>query len=440
MKVLFVSLGCDKNTVDSEMMLGLLSAEGYTFTDDEEEADIAIVNSCCFISDAEEESINTIIELGKRRLSGQLKALIVTGCLSQRYKDEMHKELPEVDAIVGTNSQGDIVDVLSSVLENHSEDRLRPLDEAPFLSKRRVMTTGGHYEYLKIADGCNKKCTYCIIPKIRGPYRSYPIEELINEAVELARKGVKELILVAQETTLYGIDIYGKKMLPELLIKLCKIEGIEWIRLLYCYPEEITDELISVIKTEKKVLNYLDIPVQSGSDRILKLMGRKTTHDEILELIQKLRREIPDICLRTTLISGFPGETNKDHLESIRIVKEARFDRLGCFTYSPQEGTVAAGFDGQISERTKRNRLKKIMEAQQDVVFEHNDSMNGIELDAFIEGYIREDDIYVARTYRDAPDVDGLLFVSSDKELQSGMNIRVRVIGFNEYDLIGECI
>ena len=440
MKILFVSLGCDKNTVDSEVMLGILSREGYEFTDDEDEAEIAVVNSCCFINDAKEESIETIIDLGRRRLSGQLKALVVTGCLAQRYPDEIHKELPEVDAVIGTAGIGAIADVIRSVLDKKSIDNICPFDKKPLHSSDRIMTTGGLYEYLKIAEGCDRHCTYCIIPTIRGPYRSYPIEDFVKEAEDLVQNGVRELILVAQETTLYGTDLYGKKMLPELLRRLCRIEDLLWIRLMYCYPEEITDELIDVMREEPKVLHYLDMPVQSGSDAILKTMGRRVTRKEILDLVNRLRDSIPDICLRTTLITGFPSENSRDQEDTLNLVKEAKFDRLGCFKYSPEEGTPAAQMSGQISDRIKTRRLNEIMSLQQEIVFSRNNAFNGRIMDAFVEGYFRDDDIYVCRTYMDAPDIDGLLFVSSDRELQSGMVIKVRITGYNEYDLIGEYI
>ena len=440
MKILFVSLGCDKNTVDSEKMLAILEREGYSFTDDEEEAEIAIINSCCFINDAKEESIQTIIDLGKRRLSGQLKALIVTGCLAQRYPDEIHKDLPEVDALIGTAGIGSVAGVIRSVLNKESTDSICPFSDRPFNITDRIMTTGGLYEYLKIAEGCDRHCTYCIIPGIRGPYRSYPMEELIKEAADLVSRGTTELILVAQETTLYGTDLYGKKMLPELLRRLCDIDDLKWIRIMYCYPEEINDELIGVMRDEPKVLHYLDMPVQSGSDRILKTMGRRITRKEIFGIIDKLREAIPDICLRTTLITGFPGETAEDHADTIDLVRRARFDRLGCFKYSPEEGTPAALMPGQISERTKSKRLKDIMSLQQKIVFTANEARKGMLMDAFVEGYLSEENIYVCRTYSDAPDIDGLLFVSSDRELQSGMIIKAAITGYNEYDLIGEYI
>lgn len=440
MKIFFVSLGCDKNSVDSEVMLSLLAKEGHIITDDEYEAEVAVVNTCCFIGDAKEESIDTIIELGALKEDAKLKYLIVSGCLGQRYKDEIHKELPEVDAIIGTNSIDSIVDTINSLEKGEPKDTFRELSEKPVSGVGRMVTTGGHYDYLKIAEGCNKNCTYCIIPKVRGPYRSVPMETIVNEANTLVDNGVKELILVAQETTLYGVDLYGKKMLPKLLKELSKIENLRYIRILYCYPEEITDELIEVIKDEPKIVKYLDIPIQSGSDRILKLMGRRTTHDEIIKLINKLRDSIPDICLRTTLITGFPSEDIDDHNESLRLVEEAQFERLGVFTYSPEEDTKAYDFDNQIDEEIKASRREEIMLKQQSISFSKTEKMIGKTLEAFVVGYDREDDIYVCRTYMDAPDVDGFIFVSSDRELVSGDIIDALVTASNDYDLIGEQI
>lgn len=440
MKVYFVSLGCDKNSVDSEVMLSVLSKNGYEMTDDEMEADVAVVNTCCFIGDAKEESINTIIELGSLKEEGNLKALVIAGCLGQRYQEEIHKELPEVDAIVGTNAIDDIAEVVKSVLVNKSKDSIRALNEKPVAGHNRMITTGGHYEYLKIAEGCDKHCTYCVIPSVRGPYRSIPMEVLVKEAESLVASGVKELILVAQEITVYGLDLYGEKKLPELIKELAKIEDLGWIRLLYCYPEEITDELIEVIKNEPKVVNYIDMPIQSGSDRILKLMGRKTTHEDILNIINKLRKNIPGICIRTTLITGFPTETSEDHEESVRLVNEARFGRLGVFTYSAEENTPAGNMDGQIDEECKEERKEELMLIQQDIAFENAESMIGSKVKAFVMGYIREDDIYACRTYMDAPDVDGYLFVTSHRELISGELIDVLITDSNEYDLIGEYI
>lgn len=438
MKILFISLGCDKNLVDSEVMLGELSEKGYSFTDDEAEADVVVINTCCFINDAKEESINTILEMAELKKSGQVKALIVTGCLAQRYQDEIQKEIPEVDAIVGTTAILTITETIERVLDGEPENHMEALDKAPVGGRKRVMTTGGYYAYLKIAEGCDKHCTYCIIPKVRGNYRSIPMEDLIKEARTLVLGGVKELILVAQETTLYGRDLYGKKCLPELLRELSKIEGLEWIRLLYCYPEEITEELIQVMKEEKKICHYLDIPVQSGSDAVLKRMGRRTDAGQIKDIIGKLRKEIPDICIRTTLISGFPGETEENHEETMEFVNDVAFDRLGVFTYSAEEDTPAAEMPDQIPEEIKERRRDEIMELQQEIAFDAAGEMTGRHVRAMIEGKVADEDAYVARTYKDAPGVDGYLFISTDRQFMSGDFVDVVITGSNEYDLIGE--
>ena len=438
MKILCVSLGCDKNLVDTEMMLGLLTRDGYTFTDDEQEADIIVINTCCFIGDAKEESVNTILEMAELKTSGSCKALIVTGCMAQRYKEEILKEIPEVDGILGTSSYDEISDVLKRVLEGESVSRFEDLDRLPEVAAERVVTTGGHYAFLKIAEGCDKRCTYCIIPSLRGSYRSVPMERLAAEAESLAAKGVRELILVAQETTLYGVDLYGKKMLPELLRRLAAIPGIYWIRIQYCYPEEITDELIQVIKSEEKVCHYLDIPIQHASDRILKRMGRRTDQAQLREMIGRLRREIPDIALRTTLISGFPGETQEDHEELMAFVDEMEFERLGVFAYSAEEDTPAASFLEQVPEDVKEARRDEVMELQQEIAFEHSEAMVGRVLDVMIEGKVADEAAYVGRTYMDAPNVDGYIFVNTGELLMSGDFVRVKVTGAMEYDLIGE--
>ncbi len=440
MNILFVSLGCDKNLVDSEVMLGMLKERGYTFTDDQTQADAAVVNTCCFINDAKEESIQTILELAELKKTGQLKALIVAGCLAQRYQAEIQKEIEEVDAIIGTTALERVVETLDEVLDGKGENHLEALDKAPLGGKERVLTTGGYFSYLKIAEGCNKHCTYCIIPKVRGEYRSVPMELLLDEARQLAGKGIKELILVAQETTLYGMDLYGEKKLPELLDRLCEIEGLIWIRIMYCYPEEITQELIDVMKRQPKICHYLDIPIQSGSDRILKLMGRRTDTAQIEALVDHLREEIPDICIRTTFITGFPTETEEDFTETMEFINRMEFDRLGAFTYSPEEGTPAAVMDGQVEEEIKLRRQQEMMELQQEIAFEAAENMKGRELTVMIEGKLAEEDVYVARTYKDAPSVDGYLFVDTDWSLMSGDFVRVRVTGANEYDLIGEII
>ena len=438
MKIMFVSLGCDKNLVDSEMMLGQLLEKGYEFTDDDTQAEAVVVNTCCFINDAKEESINALLEMAELRKNGQLKALVAAGCLAERYREEIQKEIPQVDAIIGTMAIDAIVETLEEVLSGRAKNHYRDLTETPVYGKKRVVTTGGHYAYLKIAEGCDKHCTYCIIPKVRGRYRSVPMEVLIKEAGELAESGVRELILVAQETTLYGKDLYGKKSLPDLLRKLAEIPGIYWIRILYCYPEEIDDELISVIRTEDKICKYLDIPIQHGANNILKRMGRRTTKEDLMEIIGKLRKEIPEMCLRTTLISGFPGETQEDHEEMYNFVDEMEFDRLGVFTYSQEEDTPAAIMDEQIEEEVKLQRQAELMELQQAIAFEKAEDMIGRVLTVMVEGKVADEDAYVARTYRDAPGVDGYLFINTTANLMTGDFVKVRVTDSNEYDLIGE--
>jgi len=443
MKILFVSLGCDKNLVDSEKMLGILSKRGYEFTDDEAEAEVIVVNTCCFIGDAKEESIGELIRLGRLKEDGKLKILIATGCLAQRYNSEIFEELPEVDAVIGTMSIASIADIIEETLKNreNSDNRkfgqIDPLDSKPYSDPHRSLTTGGHYAYLKIAEGCNKRCTYCIIPYVRGSYRSIPMDDIIREAGELAAAGVKELILVAQETTLYGTDLYGKKTLPELLRKLCAIEDIRWIRLLYAYPEEITDEMIDVIASEEKICKYLDLPIQHSENEILRRMGRKTSKESIEALIEKLRQHIPGMCLRTTLISGFPGETEEEFKELYRFVNETEFDRLGVFTYSAEEGTPAAEMPDQIPAETAGRRRDEIMELQQAVSFDLNESHVGELLEVLVEGYLPEDGIYVGRTYRDAPGVDGLFFLEADRELMTGDIVKARVTRALGYDLAG---
>jgi len=438
MKILFVSLGCDKNLADTEMMLGMLRDRGYSFTDDEAEAEAVIVNTCCFIGDAKEESINTLLEMAELKDSGQLKALIAAGCLAQRYREEIQEEIPQVDAIVGTMAIEEIADALEETLGGEPRNHYRELNAAPTVYRDRMLTTGGHYAYLKIAEGCNKRCTYCIIPRVRGNYRSIPMEELEAQAKALAEQGVKELILVAQETTLYGTDLYGKKCLPELLRRLAQVSGIYWIRLLYCYPEEITEELIETIATEPKVCHYLDIPIQHASDAVLKRMGRRTTEEELRKTIKRLRERIPDICLRTTLISGFPGETQEDFEELYRFVNEMEFDRLGVFPYSQEEDTAAAEMPDQIEESVKEARRDELMELQQAVAFEKAENMTGGVLTVMVEGKVADEDVYVTRTYRDAPNVDGYLFLNTTANLMTGDFVKAIVTDSNEYDLIGE--
>ncbi len=437
MKILFISLGCDKNLVDSEVMLGLLASRGYEMIDDEQEADIIVVNTCCFIHDAKQESVDNILEMAEYKKTGKLKALIVTGCLAERYRQEIIDEIPEVDAVLGTTAYDKILDAVDEALEGKHFLEMEDLQALPVVDTKRQITTGGHFAYMKIAEGCDKHCTYCIIPKIRGTYRSVPMEQLIKEAEELAAQGVKELILVAQETTLYGKDLYGEKSLHKLLKELCKVSGIQWIRILYCYPEEITDELIQVIKEEPKICHYLDLPIQHANDEILKRMGRRTSKQELIDIVTKLRKEIPDICLRTTLITGFPGETEEQHQELVEFVDEMEFDRLGVFTYSPEEDTPAATMPDQIDEEVKLERQAELMELQQEIAFDTAENMIGREMLVMIEGKIADEPAYVGRTYRDAPKVDGLIFVETGELLMSGDFAKVTVTGAEEYDLIG---
>lgn len=438
MNILFISLGCDKNLSDSEEMLGLLTGSGHEIVNTEEEADAIIINTCCFIHDAKEESVETILEMAEYKKAGTCKALIVTGCMAQRYKEEIIQEIPEVDAVLGTASYSDIVKALNEVLAGKTFQEYRDINELPDVSANRILTTGGHFGYLKIAEGCDKHCTYCIIPSLRGRFRSVPEEKLLKQAEYMASQGVKELILVAQETTVYGTDLYGKKTLHLLLKKLCGIRGIRWIRVLYCYPEEIYDELIQVMKEEKKICHYLDLPIQHASSRILKRMGRRTTKEQLVEIIGKLRREIPDIVLRTTLITGFPGETEEDHQELLEFVDEMEFDRLGVFTYSPEEGTPAAAMEEQIPEEIKEERRDELMELQQEISLEKGRERIGQELMVMIEGKVSGESAYIGRTYGDAPNVDGYLFVQTGELLMTGDFARVRVTGALEYDLIGE--
>ena len=440
MKILFVSLGCDKNLVDSEMMLGMLSREGFTFTDREDEAEIIVVNTCCFIHDAKEESVNTLLEMAEQKKTGKLKVLVAAGCLAQRYQAEIREEIPEVDVIIGTTAIDQIVEAVREVLagEETGLKHIEDIDRAPVFGKKRMVTTGGHYAYLKIAEGCDKRCTYCIIPKLRGNFRSVPMDALVNEAKELVEQGVKELILVAQETTVYGQDLYGKKTLPELLDRLNEIPGLYWIRILYCYPEEITDELVEAIKRNEKVCHYLDMPIQHGCDAILKRMGRRTTGADLRRIIANLRKEIPDICLRTTLITGFPGETEEYHEQLMEFVDELEFDRLGVFTYSVEEDTPAALFEDQVEEEVKEERKACLMELQQEIAYEKAEAMVGKRLMVMIEGKVADENAYVGRSYKDAPNVDGYVFVNTHRELMTGDFVPVKITGSYEYDLIGE--
>ena len=437
MKILFISLGCDKNLADSEEMLGLLTARGHEIVDDETQADAIVINTCCFIKDAKEESVETILEMAEYKKTGSCHALVVTGCMAQRYQKEIIQEVPEVDAVLGTTSYGDIVKALEEAVAGNHFEEFRDIDYLPDTGSKRVLTTGGHFGYLKIAEGCDKHCTYCIIPKLRGKFRSVPMERLIAQAEDMAEQGVKELILVAQETTVYGKDLYGKKSLHILLKKLCEIKGIRWIRVLYCYPEEIYDELIETIRDEKKICHYLDIPIQHASDRILKRMGRRTSKQELIDIVGKLRKEIPDIVLRTTLITGFPGETEEDHEELKEFVDEMEFDRLGVFTYSPEENTPAAEMSDQVPEEVKEERRDELMELQQEISYDRGQDRIGQELLVMIEGKVADESAYIGRTYGDAPKVDGYIFVQTGELLMTGDFAKVRVTGALEYDLIG---
>ncbi len=438
MRLLFISLGCDKNLVDSEEMLGILRDRGHTFTDDETLAEGIIINTCCFIGDAKEESVQAILDMAEYKNSGECRALIVTGCMAQRYQQEILDEIPQVDAVLGTMSYEKIADTLDEVLEGKKKLEAAPLTYLPMPGRKRVVTTGGHYAYLKIAEGCDKHCTYCIIPRLRGRYRSIPMEHLLREAQQLAEDGVKELILVAQETTVYGRDLYGEKSLHILLEKLCRIKGIRWIRILYCYPEEIYPELVETIRREEKICHYLDLPIQHASDEVLRRMGRRTSKADLVSIVQMLRREIPDIVLRTTLIAGFPGETLEQHQELMDFVDEMEFDRLGVFTYSQEEDTPAASMPGQIDEETKLTWRDELMELQQEVAFDKAQDMQGRVVTAMVEGQVSGENVYVARTYGDAPDVDGYLFLHTQETLMSGDFVKAKVTGASEYDLIGE--
>lgn len=438
MKILFVSLGCDKNLADSEEMLGLLTAKGHRIVDSEEEAEAIIINTCCFIGDAREESVETILEMAEYKKNGSCRALLVTGCMAQRYQKEITQEIPEVDAVLGTTAYEEIADALEKASEGERYYSFKSIDYLPKDEEKRILTTGGHFGYLKIAEGCDKHCTYCIIPSLRGHFRSVPMERLLAQAQDMAEQGVKELILVAQETTLYGKDLYGEKNLHILLEKLCRIRGIRWIRILYCYPEEIYDELIEVMAREPKICHYLDMPIQHASDAVLKRMGRRTSRQELVDIITKLRSRIPDIVLRTTLISGFPGETQEDHEALLEFVDEMEFDRLGVFPYSMEDNTPAAAMKDQIPEEVKEARRDEIMELQQEISLDKGQERIGQELLVMIEGKVSGESAYIARTYGDAPKVDGYIFVQTGELLMTGDFARVRVTGALEYDLIGE--
>lgn len=438
-KLLMVSLGCDKNLVDSERMLSILADRGFELTDDETEAEVAVINTCCFIEDAKKESIEKIFDLARLKETGKLKVLIAAGCMAQRYREEILEEIPEIDALVGTAGIDDIAAAVDSALRGQKAVFTPDINRDPkAVPGRRIVTTGGHYAYLKIAEGCDKHCTYCAIPSFRGSYRSFPEEDLVKEAEILAQRGVRELILVAQETTLYGTDLYGRKCLHELLRKLCRIEDLRWIRILYCYPEDIYPELIDVMAEEEKICHYLDLPVQSGSDSVLKRMNRRTDTAQLAALVGELREKIPDIILRTTLIEGFPGETEEEFEETVSFVRAMRFDRLGVFSYSREEGTPAYSMKPQVPEKTAQERAGRLMEIQQEISLELNENRIGSTVEVFVEGRIPEDDIYVGRTRGDAPQVDGFCFFRSDRTLMTGDFVNVKVTDASEYDLQGE--
>lgn len=436
MKVLFISLGCDKNLVDSEFMLGQLFDNGYEMTDDENDAEAIIINTCCFINDAKMESIETIIEMAEYKKTGKCKVLIVCGCLAQRYADEIKEEIPEVDAVIGTTAYDELVSILNEVLQNKTPVKLKDINYLPKQSGRRIHSTGTVYSYLKIAEGCNKNCTYCIIPSLRGSYRSVPMDDIVRQAAELADSGVKELIIVAQETTLYGIDLYGYNALPELLNRLCEIDNIKWLRILYAYPEDITEELMDTINKQDKICAYIDMPVQHASDNILRRMGRHTTQKELIEKIEMIRSKVPGIAIRTTLITGFPGETEEDHKVLLDFIKKVRFDRLGVFKYSPEENTAAFNFEKQIDDDTKQTRFDEIMLLQQGIAFEMAEDRIGSEINVIIEGELPSDNLYVARSEMDAPDIDGCVFLPLTGDYMSGDIISVRVTDARGYDLM----
>lgn len=437
-KVFFVSLGCDKNLVDSEVMLGILADNNYIITSDEADADVIVINTCSFIHDAKEESIETILEMAEYKKNGKCKALIVTGCLSERYKQELFEELPEIDGALGTSNYDEILKVINNALENGKYSCFSDIDYSPDYKTKRMLSPTTAFAYLKIAEGCNNNCTYCIIPSLRGKYRSRKLEELVAEAEQLVVMGKNEIIVVAQDTTKYGMDLYGKRMLPELLKQLCKIDGLEWIRLLYCYPEDITDELIETIKNEKKVLHYIDIPIQHINNRILNSMARTSNRATIENVISKLRNDIPDICIRSTLIVGFPGETEEEYIELRDFVKNTKLNRLGVFTYSLEEGTPAAEMDLQISEDIKKRRQEELMLIQQEISFQNNEALIGKTLDVIVEGYLPDEEVYCGRSYMDAPNVDGMIFFQSPFEHITGQIVRVDIKKAQEYDLIGE--
>lgn len=438
-KVGMVSLGCSKNLVDSERMLYKLRQRGYQLVTEPGLADVAVVNTCGFIQSAKEEAIETIIELGKLKNDGTLKKIIVTGCLSERYKEETAELFPEADAVVGIGDNKDIVDILDQVLADERVIHFAPKLDAE-LTGERIISTLPFFAYLKIAEGCSNCCTYCAIPQIRGKFRSVPIEDVLDEAHWLADNGVTEIVVIAQDTTRYGEDLYGKSMLPELLRSLARIDGLKWIRVLYCYPERITDELLDAIADEEKIVKYLDIPIQHCNEEVLKRMNRHGSYNELKSLIEKIRRKIPDIVLRTTLITGFPGETEEQFTELSEFVQEMKFDRLGCFPYSQEEGTKASEFEGQLDDDVKFHRAEMIMQQQMLISAKNNKSLLGKQLEAVVEGFDQYGECYFGRTKADAPDIDGKIFFMSERHLNIGDYVRIEIVDTLDYDLIGEVI
>ena len=434
MNIGFVSLGCSKNLIDTEMLIGLFKKNGYNIVNNPEKADIIIVNTCGFIESAKQEAINTLLEMAEYKQK-RCKYLIAMGCLVQRYKNELEKEMPEVDLFIKYDSYATIWDQIINKIKEISNSKINKLDY-----NYRVITTGDNYAYLRIADGCNNKCTFCAIPKIRGEYTSRKIEDIVEEAKIIAKKDIKELIVVAQDTTKYGIDIYGKPMLAKLLQELCKIDGIKWIRFLYAYPESITDELIDVVKNNDKICNYFDIPIQHISNKVLKRMNRKSTSESIYELIEKLRNKIPDVIIRTTVMVGFPGETNEDFEQLYEFIKKAKLDKMGAFMFSKEEGTPAEKLKEQIHHMTKKSRYNKIMEVQNKISDQKLKEKIGNTYKVLIEGSSFDNKYYIGRTYMDVPEIDGIVYIRKTKQILEGSFIDCKITDVNEYDLIAEII
>lgn len=437
LKVGIVSLGCDKNRIDSEAMLGILK-DDYEIVSDENKADIIIINTCGFIDSAKQESIETILEMAKNKENGTCKSLIVTGCMAQRYKNELIKEMPEIDAVVGTGSYKDICDVIEKTVSKKVPFSLMNEINYKLSYEKRILTTPSHYAYIKIAEGCNNNCSYCIIPKLRGRFRSKEIEDIIKESKELVSQGVKEIILVAQDTTMYGIDIYGKKMLSHLLKEIEKIEGLRWIRVMYSYPEEITDEMIETIGNSKKICHYFDIPLQHISNKILKSMNRKTSKEKTIEIIKKIRSKISDAVIRTSIIVGYPGETDEDFKELESFIKEQELERVGIFTYSREEGTTACEMINQIDENIKEQRKDLLMRLQSKISYNNNKKLVGNFIDVIIDG-VRGESEYYGRSFGDAPEIDQQVFINKKNTLlNKGDIVRVKITKAFTYDLIGD--